>query len=150
MKNDQNWFITAFLVFCILGILFLFFKRDYDFDKNVDTQEMMSLTVYIQDKEIAYISDCGATKKAVYEIPKTLGVADASLKILFDGELARYGTYKSLKIEDGIAKVLIARKFISLASCESAHLMSVITDTLTQYESVRSVELQDENGKIEF
>jgi len=150
MKNNQNWFITAFLVLCILGILFLFFKRDYDFGKNVDIQEMMSLAVYIQDKEIAYVSDCGATKKVIYEVPKTFGVADASLKILFEKELAQYGTYKSVKIEDGVAKVLIDRKFISLASCESAHLTSVITDTLTQYESARSIELQDENGKIEF
>lgn len=111
---------------------------------------MMSLTMYIQDKEIANISDCGATKKVIYEVPKTTGVADVSLKILFEDELVEYGVYKSVLIEDNVAKVLINRKFISLASCESAHLVSVITDTLTQYESIRSIELYDQNGKIEF
>lgn len=135
--------------------------------ENKIPEDTMTINLYIQDKEVARVRDCSATLKVSYTIPKTVAVADASLKILFGneqsvgkagyGELARYGVYKSVSISNGVAKVMLesamtpaGKPIGSLSSCESGHLLSVITDTLTQYESVKSVELYSPEGKIEF
>jgi hypothetical protein len=122
-----------------------------------DVPELMSLDVYIQDKEVARTSDCSVTKKITYQVPKTLAVADASLKILFEGELAKYGVYKSVSISNGVAKVILQSNMTttgypisSLSSCESGHLLSVLNDTLTQYKNIKYVEIFSPQGKIEF
>ncbi|MES2985594.1 MAG: hypothetical protein V4686_00530 [Patescibacteria group bacterium] len=117
---------------------------------NATSTETMVLTVYLQDKEVARVSDCRVTKKATFEIPKTTGVADASLKYLFGEELKKFGVYKSVSIENGVAKVLLADEIGSLSSCESGHIMGVLTDTLTQYPTIQKVELYGPLGKIEF
>lgn len=121
------------------------------------SSEKMSLTLYIQDKEVARTRDCGITKKVVYQVPKTTAVADASLKILFQEELAQYGVYKSVSISNGVAKVMLSSENTpagypigSLSSCQSIHLMSVLEDTLKQYSSIKSVELYNPKGKIVF
>ncbi len=118
----------------------------------------MSLSLYLQDKEAARTNDCRVTKKVTYQVPKTAAVADASLKILFGDELAKYGIYKSVSISNNVAKVMLQsdmtqeRKSISgLSSCEKGHLMAVLTDTLTQYNSIKSVVLVRPDGsKIEL
>lgn len=115
-----------------------------------ENQEMMNLTLYVQDKTVALTLDCGVTKIKEVRIPKTVAVVDASLKILFEEELAKYGTYISVHIVDEVAEVLIDVSFVSLSSCESQHLVSVIEDTLTQYDTIESIELYSPQGKIEF
>ena len=119
--------------------------------------ELMSLTLYVQNKEIAQKSDCGVTKKVIYQVPKTTAVADASLKILFGNELSQYGVYKSVSISNGVAKVMLASDIMpsgfpisALSSCQISHLTSVLKDTLTQYSTIKSVELYSQKGKIEF
>jgi len=127
-------------------------------DKTVQPpSESMSLTLYIQDKEIAKTRDCGVTKKAIYQVPRTFAVVDSSLQILFESELSKYGVYKSVSVADGVAKVMLVsentpegRPIGGLSSCESSHLMSVLKDTLTQYKTVKSVELYSPKGKILF
>ena len=126
------------------------------------SSELMPLTLYIQNKEIAKTSDCGVTKKVIYQVPKTTAIADASLKILFSsnagaGELSQYGVYKSVSISNSVAKVLLASEnqpsgtpISSLSSCQSSHLMSVLRDTLTQYNTIKSVEIYSPKGKIMF
>ena len=86
------------------------------------------------------------------EIPKTKDVADKSLRILFSDELAWYGNYISVWIENKIAKInLVPASQGGLSSCQAEHLMSVLTDTLTEYETIEKVELYDPTGnKIEF
>jgi len=114
---------------------------------------LMPLILYQQDKEIARVSDCGATRQVVYEVPRTEGVADLSLRMLFTEELAAYGVYRSVRIVGGVANVTLEpnqRALGSLSSCESAHLMHVLTDTLTQYDTIDSVELFTSEGKVEF
>jgi hypothetical protein len=124
---------------------------------NVTTTDQTVLNLYLQDKEIAATSDCGATYPVSYLVPKTTSVADASLRILFSKELARYGVYKSVSIVNGVAKVMLqsdldpnGNPIGALSSCESGHLMAVIRDTLTQYSTIKSVELYSPDGKIEF
>jgi hypothetical protein len=119
--------------------------------------ESMSLTLYIQDKEIAKTRDCGVTKKAIYQVPRTSAVVDSSLQILFESELSKYGAYKSVSVADGVAKVMLVSENTpeghpigGLSSCESSHLMSVLKDTLIQYKTVKSVELYSPKGKILF
>ena len=122
----------------------------------------MDLVVYLQDKQAAITTDCGVTYKKIIQIPKTIAVADASLRYLFSDELAQYGDYQSLVIQDKVARITLtdksnsdnndstARKISSLSSCEARHLFAVLIDTLTQYDSVDSVELYSQSGKIEF
>jgi hypothetical protein len=124
---------------------------------TVTSGEQMSLGVYIQNKEIAKTSDCGVTKKIAVQVPKTTAVADASLKFLFGDELSAYGVYKSVGVSGGVAKVVLTsdntpsgRPMGGLSSCESSHLMSVLKDTLTQYSTIKSVEIYSPKGKIEF
>jgi len=74
---------------------------------NVTTTDQTVLNLYLQDKEIAKTSDCGATYPVSYLVPKTTSVTDASLKILFSKELAQYGVYKSVSIVNGVAKVML-------------------------------------------
>jgi hypothetical protein len=119
--------------------------------------ELMSLVLYVQDKEIAKIRDCGVTKQTIYQVPKTSAVSDASLKILFSSELSKYGKYKSVSIVNGVAKVVLESENTpeglpigGLSSCESSHLMSVLKDTLTQYKTIKSVDLYSPKGKILF
>ncbi len=118
---------------------------------SLGTKKFMSLDLYLQNKEIAEILDCGATRKVTYQVPRTMSPIHVSLKILFEKELARYGTYKSVIVSKGIARVYL-KKFYNpaLSSCESSHLVSVIEDTLTQYKSVQSIELYSPNGRIQF
>lgn len=118
--------------------------------------ESMTLSVYTQDKN-KLASSCGITKKETFQIPKTLAVADASLRFLFTEELSMYGVYQSVTIEDKIAKIQLAsdtiptgRPYSSLSSCEVEHLTSVLKETLTQYDSITSVELYSPEGKIDF
>lgn len=117
--------------------------------------ESMPLTVYIQDKSVA--NRCDATKAVTYQVPKTTGVADASLDLLFKEELSNYGVYSSVNIENTVAKVQLkndtlpsSRPYSSLSSCEVGHLTSVLKDTLTQYGSIKSVQLYSPQGKIQF
>lgn len=155
--------ITLQKVFIAIGILvilivgYLYMHQDTTIDPVIQEKEIMSLSVYIQDKEMAATTDCTITKKVMYQIPKTTAVADASLQLLFKDELSRYGVYSSVSIVNGVAKVMLASNktpqggFIGgLSSCEGGHLMSVLTDTLTQYNTITSVELYSPEGKIEF
>jgi hypothetical protein len=121
-------------------------------EEGKDKEESMMITLYLQDKEIAEKSDCGATHPISFEIPKTKDVADKSLRILFSDELAWYGNYISVLIENKIAKInVVPASQGGLSSCQAEHLMSVLSDTLTQYETIEKVELYDPTGnKIEF
>ncbi len=124
------------------------------------SQELMPLTLYIQNREATIRTegaDCGVTQKVVYQVPKTTAVADTSLKILFQQELAPYGKYKSVTIVNRVAKVMLTsdkdatgKSVGSLSSCQTQHLFAVLKDTLTQYPSITSVELHSPQGKIEF
>ncbi len=118
------------------------------FDKGNTSTEMMDLPIYIQDKIYVETSSCSVTKKVIYKVPKTSAVADASLKILFSDELSWYGKYKSVSIVNGTAKVVVEELRGSLASCESSHLFAVLKDTLTQYGSIKSVELIRPDGSV--
>jgi hypothetical protein len=149
MRNTKVIAIIIAIILIGFGI--------YIYTERTEKEEMMSLSLYIQNKEVARTSDCGVTQKVTYQVPKNTAIADASLKILFENELARYGVYESVSISDGVAKVLLASintpagyPIGSLTSCESRHLLSVLKDTLTQYPTIKSVEIYSPEGKIEF
>ncbi len=126
-------------------------------DVHSDAVQTMSLDIYVQNKEVAEKSDCRVTQKVSYVIPKTFAVADASLRILFSDELKRYGEYESVIILDEVARVSLKSDMMtdgkplgSLSSCEVGHLNGVLHDTLTQYPTIKSVELYTPSGKVEF
>ncbi len=119
------------------------------------SSELMYLALYIQDRDYVENTSCSVTKKVFYKVPKTSAVADASLKILFSDELSQYATYKSIKIIDGVAKITLGepvnqdgRSISSLSSCESSHLLAVLEDTLTQYQSINSIEIFNADGSL--
>lgn len=118
---------------------------------NLESQKI-NIVVYIQDKSKVFSETCSAVKPASIVMPKTNSVLDVSLRYLFTEELARYGTYESVKVANGIAKVFIYEKMNSYSSCESAHLRSVIENTLTQYPTIQKVELYraGDRSRIEF
>jgi len=124
---------------------------------TVTSDEMMSLNLYVQDKEAVKTNDCRITKKITIQVPKTTAVTDASLKALFSDELSAYGVFKSVTVSGGVAKVMLNSENMpsgfpigGLSSCESGHLLSVLKDTLTQYSTIKSVEIYSPKGKIEF
>ncbi len=126
------------------------------FDMNVII-ELMDLSLYIQDISYVATSSCSVTKKVIYKVPKTTAVADISLRILFSDELSTYGTYRSISIENEVAKIMLASDMTkagypisALSSCQSSHLFAVLKDTLTQYSSIKSIELLSPNGVIQF
>lgn len=165
--------IVIILILIILTALYLDFRSDKFFkeiksETQVSTttttqipelteEDYMDISIYVQDKEAAKTTDCRITTKIEYTIPKTSAVANASLKILFSDELSKYGSYKSVNIENGIANVILTSDMTSegkpigsLSSCESGHLLSVLKDTLVQYESIKSVKLFSPKGEIMF
>lgn len=126
-------------------------ERLEDTTKNSISLEKMEIKVYFQD--LSKISEtCGATNPVLVEESKTVTVADASLRFLFRYQLGAYGMYQSVEIQNGIAKVYIYEKKPSLASCEHEHLFSVLEKTLTQYPTIKKVELYraSDRSKIEF
>jgi len=143
-------------IIIVLGILFVLFVS-YSFYTSNKGPEMMTLNLFIQNKEIARTRDCAVTQMITVEVPKTLAVADVSVRILFEDELAQYGKYKNATLENGVAKVYLestttlnGKPLISLSSCEIGHIQSVLRDTLTQYETIKSVELYSPRGRVEF
>lgn len=171
MNNNQSE-STKLITIGLIGLVIIFGILYYRFNDNriediendippkatsTTESQMMSLNIFIQDKEAALTRDCGITKKVTYQIPKTVGVADTSLKILFEDELSRYGVYDSVSISNMTAKVILKSDMTpsgeglnTLTSCEIRHLQSVLEDTLTQYPSIEIVEIYSPKGKIEF
>lgn len=153
MTTIQKIF-TICIIFATIVLLFFIYEQEILPDLKAVTAtppiEKMTLTVYVQNKKIAEMTDCEATQKITYEIPRTTQVADASLKILFENELAEFGEYDSVTVVNNVARVKIKNEIQSLSSCEAGHLTSVLTDTLTQYPTITSVELYSPKTKIEF
>ncbi len=126
--------------------------------KEEDTTEKMDITVFVNDEAASSeFLDCAKNKKITVQVPKTDAIADASLKYLFSTELSKYGTYQSVEIASGTAKVMLASEntpsgypVSGLSSCQVAHLMYVLEDTLTQYPAIDSVELYSPKGEIKF
>ena len=168
MKNK----IIIIILIIVIGIaLYIDLKKDKPNNVNIiqeniaTTTEVLALTeddymdisIYIQDKNVARTRDCGLTTKIEYTIPKTPTVTNTVLKILFADELKKYGNYDSVNVVNGVAKVMLTsdmtpegKTMDSLSSCESGHLLSVLKDTLKQYESINSVELYSPKGAIMF
>ena len=171
LKTQIIKLITG-LVIIIISIIFIFILTSKNTNQTPSEEstdqaettseetkqdELMDITVHLQDKEVAMNSDCGVTYPKIVKVTKTKGIADASLKYLFATELSKYGKYESILIKENIAQIVISNendpnglRISSLSSCESRHLFSVLTDTLTQYENIESVELYSPSGKIEF
>ena len=156
----------AVLIVVILALVGVYLENDtMVIDENpiitnstsTPAVEKMDIVVYVQNTTAAQTIDCGITQKVVVQVPKTEGIADASLRFLFSDELKAYGVYRSIEIASGTAKVMLESDMTptgypigSLSSCQSQHLMSVLKDTLTQYDTIQSVKLYSQKGEILF
>jgi len=158
--NKQKGLVLSILISIIALIIFaggIYFYIIPTAKKNTSSQKLISISLYVQDKEAARLSDCRITQKITYQVPMTSNIPDTSLRMLFKDELSRYGIYDSVSVTDGVAKVMLksdmdprGKPLQALSSCESGHLLSVLNDTLTQYDTIKSVELHSPNGRIEF
>jgi len=164
--------LILFLVIGVIAASWFIFTSSYNDSRNTENTpeetleendvetvagETMNLVVYLQDKDAAILSDCGVTYKKEIQVAYTKAVADASLRYLFENELSQYGKYESVVIRDDVAEVTISEDTdasgstaSSLSSCEISHLFAVLEDTLTQYETIESVEVYLPTGKIYF
>ena len=143
-------------------------KRELDDELKIPVRfqlEYMDLIIYIQDQEIAFENDCSAVKQFTARVPRTLSVVDESLRILFNEELKFYGRYSSVNVSNGVAYIMLESNFVpntqndsptnernieSLSSCEISHLMAVLENTLTQYESIDSFKIMTPLGEVNF
>jgi len=173
MKNLNSVANRIVILAIVTSILVAWFAvignnshRLYQFNNTSETVEiehsesedgLMNLIVHLQNKEEVLYSDCGITYPKSIQVSKTKAVADVSLKYLFENELSQYGKYESIAINNSIAQITISNendlkgsKISGLSSCESRHLFKVLEKTLTQYETIESIELFSPSGKIEF
>lgn len=141
------------------GLCFGLLRRDLDAVSRSVVPKTAPVDVYVQDKKVAEVSDCGVTRRETHEVPYTSGeyVWERSLRFLFSDELARYGVFKSVSVSGGVAKVMLASDMTptghpigALSSCEKSHLLSVLNDTLFQYKTITSVEIYSPEGRILF
>ena len=157
----KNIIIIILILLIIGGGYFLYTKKEGiapNATVKEDIVEKMDITVYVNDEAaLSEFLDCAINKKIAVQVPKTEAIADASLKYLFSKELSKYGTYQSVEIASGTAKVMLASEntpagypISGLSSCQSQNLISVLKDTLTQYESIMSVRLYSPKGEIVF
>jgi hypothetical protein len=159
-NNKKGLYILLVLAIAVLVTsVYVYWRNTVRVTENESrqTSEFMTLYFYVQDKEAAQDSSCGVTYKVERKVERSSAVADATLKILYDQELASYGNYKSVSISDGVVRVMLESDAISqgrvisgLSSCEKEHLLSVLNDSLTQYETIQSVELYTPSGIVEF
>ena len=109
--------------------------------KQKSVPGQMVLIIYTQDKKIASVSDCGATKPVAYTVPVLTSIEeiiDRSLDILFADDLPSWMSYESVNIFEGVATLKVSFEYAP-SSCESMHFLSVIVDTLTQYDEIEVV-----------
>lgn len=150
--------ILVLISFSLIILIRELVKKDIETEvlkeKEVEEviEENISVVLYIQDKEEAETGDCGKTIPFEIKIPKTVNVIDKSLRYLFANELNWYGSYKSVETADGVAKInVFPVSQVGLSSCQSQHLISVLSNTLIQYPDIDKIELYDPVGeKIEF
>ncbi len=123
------------------------FIQDGDTTESVDTatttevSEQMDITIYLLDEEVAIVSDCSAVKPVSYKVPAMTQIEDivaTSLDIIFADDLPSWMSYESVQISEGVATLEVSFEY-ALSSCESGHFMSVIVDTLTQYDEIEAV-----------
>lgn len=161
---NKNITIIILLFAIMAGGYFLYSQNE---NTNINTVvkerggiEKMDITVYVNDEAgSSEFLDCAINKKITVQVPKTEGIADASLTYLFKTELSKYGVYKSVEIANGTAKIMLESDMTpagypigALSSCQSQNLLSVLKDTLTQYPSITSIELYSpkQEKRIEF
>jgi hypothetical protein len=173
-KNRMKNLLVVGLLIVVVGLIWFTFNNQQDAGPTIDAENNnhgpdpadgapveedneMDLVVFLQDKEAAITSDCRITIAETIQVPATKAVADASLTYLFNNELAQYGEYESVVIKDEVAQVTIINeddptglKISSLSSCQIGHLVAVLSDTLTQYDTITAVELHSPSGLIEF
>ncbi len=129
--------------------------------------ETLSVTLYFGDREVIEESDCGATKPVKRTIAKTPSVADATLRLLFQGATPQeraqgYSSdfdwdsdgmgdplepllsyYRGVTVVNGIATVKFtggAMAYLNNTSCMQEAVKTPIFDTLMQFPSIKSIQ----------
>ena len=158
MKNNQKGFANVVLIGAIVVVLAIggyFIIKN----KNKSTNPIVSPINNIEDKmEIKiYFNDsnssdpCNETYEVTRTIPKTLAVADASLKILFSENLTELkNNYLGVSIKDSVAVVNFKRPaldYLNNTACIQMSFKIPIEKTLLQYPTIKEVDYSID-GKV--
>lgn len=124
---------------------------------NEESDELMTVKIFLNDtSEVNEPNfDCSVTKEVERNVPKTLGVAKASIEALLRGETPdeREQGYitninpgvslNSLAIESGVAKADFSEKFSENlgGSCRVNAIRAQIEETLKQFPNIDEVEI---------
>ena len=141
----KTWYLTILLIMIALLLVVMSYQKK-DNNKIEDAQVVMNIIIYKTTRE-------GESEPLTVQVPKTEGVANASLKYLFENNLSVYGDYVGVNIINGIAYVTLAgnlpgeRTFSSLSSTEIFDLNTTIYNTLIQYPTINEVILLDLRGQ---
>ena len=130
-------------------------------------ENLVEITLYFTDRDVAIERDCSATKAVRRMIPQTTAIADAALRELlagvtpdeettgvtdsFSNETGYLGAgigslisyYEGVSISDGIATVAFtgqAMAYLNSAACSQQSVKSPIVQTLRQFPSVSDVQ----------
>ncbi len=112
--------------------------------------ETMQISAYFHDMS-KINEDCSASFKITRTIPKTLAVADASLRFLFSEDLTELEPfYNGVTIKDKVARIDFksgALQYLDSPACMQATFKGPIEKTLLQYPTINRVEYSID-GKV--
>jgi hypothetical protein len=138
------------------------------------TAATLEIKLYFGDAAVIQVSDCRATNAVIRKIAKTPRVADAVLRLLFQGVTAEekkaglsdsfaglmdpqsqpveplLNYYQGVSITDGVATVKFTRpalKYLNGPACLQGTVKAPIEDTLLQFPTIKSVQYSI-GGKI--
>lgn len=124
-----------------------------DTEADIETEAATAETEFVETVAY-YLDDAGRLVPLARTIPKTTGVAKATLSLLVADEnnsmeIARLGlkpvlpanTQLDLDINDGLARVDLQGTIQNEDAAEEAGMVYAIVETLTQFDSVDSVQI---------
>lgn len=134
-------------------------SQTYDALMN-GTPETMGVTLYFGNQDIIASSDCAAVLPTTRRIQKTVSVADAALRLLFQGPTAAEKSagmtasfemferplgdfYQGVTITNGVATVRFteaALDYLNNAACIQDTVKAPIEQTLLQFPSIKSIQ----------
>jgi len=146
MKNLQKGSMGIVIIILLIlgiGVYFIIKNKDKSTNQIISTAkntDTMEIKIYFSNKESVDDTD---TYEVVRTIPKTLAVADASLKILFSENLTELkNDYLGVSTKDDIATVNFKKSALEYLNSTASTQQSFkipIEKTLLQYPTIKEV-----------
>lgn len=161
VPKDAEYGISRDIYLTSISTRFAEVSTPYDSDNydNVFTYRIKLISMDALKKQATF---------TIEKFPRILAAADNSMKIYFDvryvgmgysdgGTLAKYGIYKSISIANEIAKVTLESDKMrdglpisSLSDSEKLNFKTILETALTEYPTIKYVELYSPEGIIKL